>query len=110
MWGNDLGPQSCARIRRMLKAEVLQQECIDIVVYEVDHVLHPAWLRSDRYKHKYYCELDVGTVTPVVIKENPPPSEDKPRLDLVHYPVISGYLTGPVKEPEPCNSCCVCKK
>lgn len=54
----------------MLQSGVLQQEGIDIRLYEVDGVLKASYYPSNHYKHKYYCVMDHGCAVELKIKKN----------------------------------------
>lgn len=54
----------------MLQSGVLQQEGIDIRLYEVDGILKAAYYPSNRYKHQYYCVMDHGCAVELKIKKN----------------------------------------
>lgn len=54
----------------MLQSGVLQQEGIDVRLYEVDGILHAAYYASNRYKHQYYCVMDHGSAVELKIKKN----------------------------------------
>lgn len=75
----------------MLESGVLQQEGIDVKLYEVDGKLKAAFYPSNRYKHQYYCVMDHGCAVELKIKKNKvdePDEKQKVLLDFKFYKKI----------------------
>ncbi|KRT78279.1 hypothetical protein AMK59_8373 [Oryctes borbonicus] len=70
IWGNFIKQRTFWVLERMLLSKVLEQDNIDVKIYSVDGVLYHAYYPSDRYKHKYYCEMDHGSPIELRIKRN----------------------------------------
>lgn len=85
LWGNTFSHHTNSIIKRMVMSGVLDQEYLDVKIYEVDKVYHAAFYPSDHYKHKYYNVMDYACATELKIKRNHIPSElDQPR-ELVNF-------------------------
>ncbi|GJQ84961.1 hypothetical protein Trydic_g562 [Trypoxylus dichotomus] len=70
IWDNFINQRTFWVLERMLLSKVLEQDNIDVKLYRVDGVLYHAYYPSDRYKHKYYCEMDHGYPVELRIKRN----------------------------------------
>lgn len=69
----------------MLQSGVLQQEGIDIRLYEVDGELKAAYYPSNRYKHQYYCVMDYGSAVELKIKKNKLEEIDEKQTVLLDF-------------------------
>lgn len=85
IWGNNLSHKCNVVINRMFKSGVLNQNYVDVKIYVVDDIFCAAFNPSDRYKHKYYCELDYACAVGLTIKRNVILDQRK-RIDFKFYP------------------------
>lgn len=108
MWGNRFNHASNLIIKRMFMSGALNQEFVDVCIYEVDGVLHAAYNPSDRYKHKYYCELDYACAVRLKIKRNYIPPDAKNKVDFKFYPTVPGYTPIERKKHDWKCLCCQC--
>lgn len=86
----------------MIASKVLDQEYLDVKIYQVDGVLYPAFYPANHYKHKYYCVMDHGCPVELKIKRNrilPPDALPRRLINMPHverYPPVDETL--PPKE------------
>nr|XP_023030065.1 leucine-rich repeat-containing protein 34 [Leptinotarsa decemlineata] len=91
MWGNNFGAVACKRLSRMLKSEIIEQEYIDVRIYEVDGELHAAYYPTNHYKHKYYGVMDYGCRVELKIKRNEIPDPLALPRELLNFRHIGRY-------------------
>lgn len=75
----------------MIASKVLDQEYLDVKIYEVDGKLSPAFYPANHYKHKYYCVMDHGCPVELKIKRNKIPHPDALPRRLINMPHVERY-------------------
>ncbi|XP_056629845.1 leucine-rich repeat-containing protein 34-like [Diorhabda sublineata] len=91
MWGNKFGPTACARLERMLKSTVLEQEYIDVKIYTVDEKYEAVYYPTNHYKSNYYAITKPACPNVIKIIRNKIYGPDALPRELLNIPHIGRY-------------------
>lgn len=91
LWGNKIGITACKRVERMLASGVLQQDYIDVKIYEVDDKLYAAEYPSNHLRQKFYCVEEYACPTELkIMKHKVFPKNSLPR-ELFNFETFDRY-------------------
>lgn len=75
----------------MLDAGSIEQENIDVKLYEVDGIIRAAYYPTNHYKHRYFCVMDTAVPSELKIKKHKLETEYSTPKALVNYKFYDRY-------------------